>query len=179
MKKLTKKQKDAAAEEKANATTEDTATDIQGAEKETKGEEKGTEPEVKVFERPAEACEVWGENDPNSRICKSCPVEGECKEYTASVSTTKQKKTSARKPRATHDGTYTQFGHCRSTSQAGLIELALAEPTTIEALMAAAGCTKSRVISHLGFLNKKATCKKVVDKDGKFHYEVVEVAPAA
>lgn len=178
MAKKTQKQKDAAkAKKEKKQTTEDTATATQGEETEAKGEDKGTTPvvtEPEVIERPADACEVWGERDPNSRICKTCPVFALCGVYTETLNAAKPKTTSTRKPRTAHDGTYTQFGHCRSTSQAGLIELALAKPTTVEELMAVAGCTKSRVIAHLGFLNKKTTCKKVVDEGGKFHYELVQ-----
>lgn len=124
---------------------------------------------------PDGACEVYGQADPNSRACISCPALEQCKAKTAAakVKPAKEKKEgTARTPRAAGDGTFSIFGHCRGGSQAAAIEAALVNPVTIAELAAMTGATASRVKAHINFLVTKHsdTCTMVKHEGGKIQF---------
>lgn len=127
---------------------------------------------------PAEACEVWGNCDVNSKICKSCPVIKDCVIVTSAGKKAKTSKVSdgtpkVRAPRPAGNGEFSKFGRCKATSQAGAIELALETPHTIAELETITGCTAGRIKSHINWLvsNHSANCTKVM-ADGKVHFTV-------
>jgi hypothetical protein len=133
---------------------------------------------------PADACEVWGNCDPNSKICKSCPVITDCGIVTNAGKKAKNVKASdgpkTRAPRPVGNGEFSKFGRCKATSQAGAIEKALEVPHTLAEIEAETGCTASRIKSHINWLvsNHSANCTKV-SADGKIHFIQVEPVTAA
>jgi hypothetical protein len=143
-------------------------------------ESKQIEPEVAAI--PNGACELFGTQDPNSKACKKCAknypeASAACIAKTAESKKSKKAKapgTSAPKAARTNStGEFSKFGHCKLNSQAGLIEVELEKPTTVDAISAATGASVARIKSHINWLvkNHSANCTKVM-ADGKIHFTV-------
>lgn len=138
--------------------------------------EEDAKPEEDVV--PADACEVWGSADANSKICKKCPVLDACLAKT-NAGKKARTKTAERKPRAERpagNGQFSLFGRCKANSQAGIIESHLAEPHTMAELEALTGCTLPRIKSHINWLvsNHSGRCTKVLSEGGKVHFTLNE-----
>jgi hypothetical protein len=129
------------------------------------------EPETDVI--PAEACEVWGSCDQNSKACRSCPVLDLCKAKTITLKGSKKASgtSTPRVKRELQEG-LSKFNLARIGTRSSDLDAALEEFKTYAEL--AAIFTLSTVKAHIKWLEAKRSdrCHLVTDAEGKIRFEL-------